>query len=371
MQILSLPVLAAAICGAALSGCGGHPSQPNSEEQEGRRRRVVMTSRRRHYDPGYWMDDDFDSFGGFMDMKKSPTMVGAWNNHFEAFGAGVAAQDDADPTNGSTAALDKIMLDYDHNSVVRLYDYSAADPKLTTYDTRAAIREMFNSLFPALTGCNGDADDQLKAQTVVDESGGQVFLVWRCARTSLFRATDTFIFDGVIIRNQNIVVAKTATIAAEQAEPLVQFRPMQYAPTTVSEAWTNHANAFMAGAAAGGPAPGRDPTALMAALDKIMLDYDENSVVRAYTFDNSTLLQNPFETHNGTSAIRTMFEGLFSSFTSSNAPVVLQALVVDDPKQVFLIWSAVSSGYKEATDTLVFDNNSKISRQNIAFFMAQ
>jgi len=302
-------------------------------------------------------------------------MEAGWDNHFAAFGMGVAAQDDADPTNGNTAALDKIMLDYDDTSVVRLYDYSAAEPKLTTFDTLADIRAMFDGLFPALKGCNGAADDQLKAQTVVDGAGMQVFLVWRCARASFFRATDTFIFDGGIIKNQNIVVSKTEKPIVDDVHhtgpgkpALLQFGRSQddYNPTSESEAWANHADAFMAGSAAGG-LPTRDPKAKAAALDKIMLDYIEESVVRLYSFDQDfSILDNTFDEKKGMTEIRTMFSDLFDSMASPIAPAVPQALVVNDPKQVFLIWSAVDSGYKEATDTFIFDDDFKISRQNIA-----
>jgi len=320
MQTLSLQVLAAAFCAAALWGCGGEAPAPSPFEA-------------------------------------------AWANHFDAFGMGVAAQDDEDPTNGNTAALDKIMLDYDDESVVRLYDYSAADPKLSTYSNRAEIRAMFDGLFPALKGCNGDGDTQLKAKVDVDEAGGQVFLVWSCEATSFYRATDTFIFEGVTIRNQNIVVAKTASLAANS---LVQFRRLQeYNPQNVADAWANHADAFMAGAAAGG-SPARNQTAMEEAVTKIMLDYDDQSVVRLFTQNSG--LTNEFDVKTGTSEISEMFTGLFQSFTSPTPPVVPQALVVEDPKQVFLIWAGPDSGYDEATDTFIFSDDFKINRQNIALF---
>lgn len=288
----------------------------------------------------------------------------AWDNHFAAFGAGVAAQNDADPTSNTTAALDQIMLDYDELSVVRLYEYGAG---LTTYTGTAAIRGMFAGLFPALAGCAVDVPDQthLQAKVTVDDAGAQVFLVWSCEVASFFRATDTFIFDGAIIRNQNIVVAKTASVASK-TESLVQVRRLQdYSPVSVTEAWTNHADAFMAGAAAGGD-PARNQTDLDAAVTKIMLDYDESSVV--LLFEQTSGLTNEFVTHTGTAEIETMFRNLFLSFTDATPPSVPQALVVDDPKQVFLIWSAAESSYNEATDTFIFDSAFKIHRQNIAIF---
>merc|ERR1712050_320968 len=232
--------------------------------------------------------------------------------------------------------------------------------KLSDYTGLAEIRAMFDGLFPALAGCNGDADTQLKAQVDVDEGGQQVFLVWSCASASFYRATDTFIFQTVggkaVIANQNIVVAKSAP--ASQANSLVQFRRL-YDPQSVSDAWTNHADAFMAGAAAGG-SPARDAAALEAAVTKIMLDYDASSQVRLYGFGH-----NP----NSVEASQGMFEDLFASMTNATAPVVPLAEVVDSPKQVFLIWEAPDSKYLEATDTFIFDESFKINRQNIATFM--
>jgi len=334
MQVLSLPVLAGVFCGAALSGCGSNPAPA------------------------------------------PPTALQlAWDNHFSAFGAGVAAQDEADPTEKNTAALDQIMEDYTNESVVRLWDHSAAPgSELSDYTGLAEIRAMFNDLFPALKGCNGNAENQLAAQVAVDEGGQQVFLVWSCASATFYRATDTFIFEtdpvggAAKISNQNIVVAKSAP--ASQANSLVQFRRLQYNPGSVSDAWTNHADAFMAGAAAGGD-PARDAAALEAAVTKIMLDYDATSQVRLYGFGHglNSVESTTFELNTGMAEIEAMFRGLFESMTNATAPAVPLAEVVDVPKQVFLIWEAPDSKYLEATDTFMFDENFKIRRQNIATFM--
>jgi len=302
-------------------------------------------------------------------LASTPTPLEAgWANHFDAFGMGVDAGDDAE---ARKAALDKIMDDYTNDSVVRLYDHSVdgtPEQKLSTFGPNdlPAIRAMFAGLFPALNGCaQGSEDDKLQAQVDLDEAGKQVFLVWSCSSASFNRATDTFIFDdnGVII-NQNIVVAKTS--AASRANALVQFVP---APVPVSEAWANHAGAFMAGAAAGGPGP-RDEKAMTAAVTKIMLDYDAQSVVRLFQFSNGlNSVGGDFVEHVGLDSIKTMFTDLFKSFTSETAPVVPQALEVDESlvKQVFLIWEAPDSGYAEATDTFIFSDTGKIHRQNIAF----
>lgn len=338
MQMLSLPVVVGAFCGAVLSGCGDN-NNPSPAP--------------------------------------TPTpLEDGWNNHFDAFGAGVGA---ADGSPEREAALDKIMLDYNNDSVVRLFDHSVAgtnEEKLSTYGPNdlPAIRNMFAGLFPALAGCGGEAaDDKLQAGVDVDNQGLQVFLVWSCSSASFNRATDTFIFDdaGKIV-NQNIVVAKTAGLAASRADALVQFRRLQYTGgATVQESWTNHADAFMAGAAAGGN-PARDQTAMDAAVTKIMLDYTEQSIIRTFTFKaQANSVDGDFAEHEGLDKIRDLFTGLFESFSNSTAPNVLQALVVEEKApQVFLVWDAPDSKYKEATDTFVFSESApyRIHRQNIALF---
>jgi len=329
MQIFSLPAAAAAVCALVLTGCGGS--------------------------------------GGSIPDSRHP-MVKGWENHFEAFGEGVAAQDAENTTDGNNAALDKIMQDYDENSVIRLYEYGADTPS-STHSGMTAIRALFNNFFPMLKGCNGAAADQLKSAVEFDQGGSNVFLVWKCDATGYYSATDTFIFEGGIIRNQNIVVGKSATMAAKGRGD-VQFRRLNesdYTPTTVSEAWTNHAEAFMSGAEAGSDPP-RSQENLTAALDKIMLDYDATSKVRIFNFATDDMAaEAPFTEHSGTDEIRAMFDTLFKSFTSSTPPAVSLAEVVEDtPKQVFLIWEAPDSGYLEATDTFIFNWNYKIERQNIA-----
>merc|ERR1712087_1029624 len=153
--------------------------------------------------------------------KYSPKCVQeAWDNHFSAFGG----QD-----------LDKIMLDYDDNSVVRVFDKSNDDPA-SEFKGAAAVRQMFTGLFKDLSNLS-----TLAAPVVtVDEAGKQVFLVWECPGVGFEQATDTFIYDAKFkIHRQNIVVTK-------------------YSPKSVQEAWDNHFSAF----------GGQD-------LDKIMLDYDD------------------------------------------------------------------------------------------------
>merc|ERR1712061_826021 len=95
-----------------------------------------------------------------------------------------------------------------------------------------------------------------------------------------------------------------------------------YAPASVQEAWDNHFAAFGA----------QD-------VDKIMLDYTDRSVLKAFNH-----LDGKLQTATGLAEIRTFFTNLFamlSDLSDLAAPVIE---VTEDPKQVYLIWSCGSSG---------------------------
>merc|ERR1712146_723123 len=80
-------------------------------------------------------------------------------NHFNAFGA----QD-----------LDKIMLDYNEESVLKAYEQGAGE--LTTATGVAEIRKFFEGLFGLLTDLS-----TLDAPVVeVTENPKQVYLIWKC-----------------------------------------------------------------------------------------------------------------------------------------------------------------------------------------------
>jgi adenosine deaminase len=132
----------------------------------------------------------------------SPQKVAdAWQNHFDAFGK----QD-----------LDKIMLDYDAESVCRVYNNTDGVKK--EYKGQAEIRAMFAELFATLPDLA-----TLDAPVVdVDEAGEQVFLVWMCPGCGYQTATDSFFFKRkhcglfghkFVISRQNIVVTKVCVAA--------------------------------------------------------------------------------------------------------------------------------------------------------------
>ncbi|CAM9266921.1 unnamed protein product [Ectocarpus sp. 6 AP-2014] len=121
---------------------------------------------------------------------------------------------------------------------------------------------------------------------------------------------------------------------------------MAYAPSTVQDAWDNHFAAFAA----------HD-------MDRILLDYDEDSVVTTYdqTADEISIFK-------GVEGARTLFEGLFEALSDQSdlaAPVID---VSEESNMVFLVWRCPASGFLDATDTFTHnDKTKKISRQNVAY----
>merc|ERR1719464_2116720 len=116
-----------------------------------------------------------------------------------------------------------------------------------------------------------------------------------------------------------------------------------YFPMTVQQAWDNHFSAF-----------GEKN------VDKILLDYDETSVIRVYTSGTGALTE-----FRGTQQVREFFTGCFQDLpdmTTLEAPV---KIVEEDYKQVFLVWKCPSSGVVLASDTFIFGPDNKIKRQNI------
>merc|ERR1712232_1444388 len=115
----------------------------------------------------------------------------------------------------------------------------------------------------------------------------------------------------------------------------------------VHDAWDNHFSAFGA----------HD-------VDKILEDYTEKSIITVYNQVDGS--QTVFTCLDG---VKKCFAGLFKSLfdmSDIKAPIqVVKEASDSEPGSVFLIWSAVKSGYLEATDTFVFDADGKITTQNV------
>ncbi|CAM9145134.1 unnamed protein product [Scytosiphon promiscuus] len=121
---------------------------------------------------------------------------------------------------------------------------------------------------------------------------------------------------------------------------------MSYAPQNVQDVWDNHFAAFGA----------QD-------VDRILLDYDESSVIM--TFDQTT---DKKEVYEGVEGARTLFEGLFGTMVDQSDLAAPMIEVSEDSSTIFLVWRNPASGFLDATDTFVLNNDTrKIFRQNVAF----
>jgi len=269
----------------------------------------------------------------------------AWENHFTQF----AAFDE-----------DKIMADYDADSVVAVYNDACEAPNqnVAEYTGLTEIKGMFTTLFDALGrdlgnvdvknftaggGVNPHCEPNLATDTTLPATSN-VFLVWSAAGQGITYATDTFTWKtGYKVKKQNIVVTEPG------GQCVLTVAPPDGAPGPIKNGWDNHFEAFGA-----------------KNVTKILDDYTEESVIRIWDNTNSG-----YSTHAGLDAIGTMFTGLFAAITGASegdplsdgvgAPLVS---VTPQFNSVFLVWKSFSN--PKATDTFIFDDAGKIVRQNIA-----
>jgi hypothetical protein len=131
--------------------------------------------------------------------------------------------------------------------------------------------------------------------------------------------------------------------------------PVAKAPESgvVQKAWDNHFAAFGS----------QD-------VEKILEDYSEASVITVYNQTDGSQ-----QVYEGLTGARDCFSGLFaelSDLSDLTAPVIdVMEANGEEPGSVFLIWNCKASGYKEATDTFIFDANGKILRQNVVVFLEE
>jgi len=341
--------LVAAFCGGALSGCGTAPAPTPAP---------------------------------------APASIEpAWDNHFEAFGEGVSSKN---ATTARADALTKIMLDYDEASIVSIWNAAQTDAvnckhgdvenckPAAEHKGMDSIRVLFDGLFNGLQGCTEEGiSDGLGAKFEVVEpttsAPGSVFLVWECKKAGYNKATDTFVFDGVKIRKQNIVIETKLNVVSQGLGHPVSFsqgpRAQDYKPDTVQKAWDNHFAAFRKGAEGNVDDPHTE------ALDMIMKDYIESSVVHMATYEEGATEIPDLKPHKGLKDIRDMFKGLFFGEIDNNCNLGTPLVEVTgkdggDAKQVFLVWRIPASKFKWATDTFIFDEDFKIIKQNIVAVQA-
>jgi hypothetical protein len=264
----------------------------------------------------------------------------AWDNHLEAF----VAQNTS-----------RIMWDYSEESVIRTFEAGVEDDLVTAsaiYSGLDQIAAFFDELFVSLDDTNGMT---FQVEVVNGSTPSQVFLVWAAPNSGYLQATDTFIFDtdDVTIKYQNIVFTKNADLAQAPAPSRRLLSQDDYNPANVSVVWQNHFSAFVA----------QD-------IDSIMLDYDENSELRIFNFDEDTMTndQTEFQTYTGLVAIEAFFVALFDQIWDIEKVSAPELVVTDD--MVFLVWEAPELGFRWATDTFTFDGVT-IRHQNIATAFTQ
>jgi len=275
---------------------------------------------------------------------EAPSSSGAvhdgWNNHFAAFGG---------------QNVEQILADYTDESVITVYNQVSGEKSV--FEGLSGVRTCFEGLFASL---HDTSDLGAPIQHVEEGDSAHVFLIWRAPASGYATGTDSFIFNaqGKILR-QNVVVHYDTSSSALLALEAHVNAPVSWSlgsglggwwaarRTPVQSAWDNHFAAF----------GGQD-------IDRILLDYTEHSMIIVY--DQTSGRQRAYF---GLDGVRDCFTGLFSRLSDLSdlaAPVIdVKEATAWQPGSVFLLWKCPASGYAEATDTFIFDSDSKIIRQNV------
>jgi len=272
----------------------------------------------------------------------------AWTNHFDAFGG----QD-----------LDKIMLDYDAESVLQIYN-DACSPGVMTEFVGNDIRGFFDELFTTLTPTPGlvlPVFTQLVDNPIVEsctlpcDEGllkSKVFLVWSSVAQGIEKATDTFLWKdagGVVkVKKQNIVATQPSACTGGQTP--VAPNPDPTSPIT--QGWNNHLAGF-----------GSQNRTM------ILQDYLESSIVEVFDWSEGPDAEG-MRIFTGLDEIGDLFTGLWFIMNAFmvNGSIGLAIppefpRVEVDKQSVFLMWSSLA--FPKATDTFLFDADGKILRQTI------
>ena len=166
----------------------------------------------------------------------------------------------------------------------------------------ADIKGFFSDLFIQLKAFEnvqtiGPKDSNAVVTEGEDLAERNVFLTWRTGVPEIKYAADTFSWSegangAAMIRKQNIVTTEpqkpcnSANVVA--SECVGSSGPEKL----ICKGWDNHFAAFAAGAGAAGNA-----TKITAALDKIMEDYTDDSIVQV--FDNSVAVADGYSIFKG------------------------------------------------------------------------
>lgn len=87
-----------------------------------------------------------------------------------------------------------------------------------------------------------------------------------------------------------------------------------------------------------------------------------------YVCPSAILNFSRFNAHTYKQGARTLFEGLFENLSDLSDLAAPMVDVSEESKTVFLVWRCPASGFLDATDTFVInDETKKIYRQNVAY----
>jgi len=259
---------------------------------------------------------------------------------------------------GAFLAFDNVSIlkDYDEDSVIATFNDKCAGTADGTagagykeYKGIQQIQEFFTKLFMQIgtAGNVGGVGPSGGAPVVREGSLAEstVFLTWKAVNgtPSLEWVTDSFTFKKTgtkyVIDKQNIVSTETAADCSA-ADGNKQLNSCS--GDVVCHAWQNHFAAFAE-----------------QNVSKIMLDYVAESII--YVMDYTT---SAFTTHSGLQEIEAFFTGAFAAQTASPGVAPLVEAIDEAKKTVFLVWKD-NTAFEKATDTFIFDANSKIITQNI------
>eukprot|EP00562_Extubocellulus_spinifer_P010649 CAMPEP_0178499064 /NCGR_PEP_ID=MMETSP0696-20121128/15619_1 /TAXON_ID=265572 /ORGANISM="Extubocellulus spinifer, Strain CCMP396" /LENGTH=326 /DNA_ID=CAMNT_0020127725 /DNA_START=96 /DNA_END=1076 /DNA_ORIENTATION=+ len=272
--------------------------------------------------------------GAGMAAAYAPTTVQeAWDNHIGAV---------------ATNNLTQVMMDYTEESVLLVHDIGGERGNLQEYRGLEPIEAFFAAVLPTL-----DVANFSMPMLDIDEEGRQVFLGWSIPNNGLYQVSDVLEFNpDFTIKYQNTVMNTIPPEGMRERNRNLEYvrernRNLEYAPTSSLEVWKNHLDGVSE----------RD-------VDKIMLDYDNTSVIRVFDFANPT---NPPSTFTGPDEIRGLMEGFLPNLDGGcfELPVEQQ-----EPDMTLIVWEVPCNGFPWVTDTLIYRDN-KIRLHDISYYSVQ
>jgi len=189
-----------------------------------------------------------------------------------------------------------------------------------------------------------DVSDLTISVLKMDEESGTALVSWENQASGYSKCSDTLIFNKAskkIVR-QNMMVNHPQNAHTPAPTPY----SAGYKPTTVKQVWGNHLASF----------GWQD-------VDRALLDYSDNSVLIVHNeADQAT------KSYMGLKEIRTGFANLFASMKEKSTHFAVSMTVPSEGPvpMVFNSWQNLASGYKDCTESVLLDDQLKISRHHMA-----